>query len=37
MGNLVQLYRYCHLYCRRRSDGAIQWVDLLAVLLGSFD
>lgn len=26
---LVHLFKYAHLYCRRRSDGAYQWVDLL--------
>lgn len=25
---LKRLFRYAHLYVRRRSDGAIQWVDL---------
>lgn len=24
-----RLLNFCHLYCRRRSDGAIQWLDLL--------
>ena len=26
------LMKYCHLYCRRRSDGAIQWIDLLRAM-----
>ncbi len=25
----IEVFRFCHLYCRRRPDGAIQWVDLL--------
>ncbi len=25
---VLQLFNRCHLYCRRRSDGAIQWIDL---------
>jgi hypothetical protein len=28
----IEVFRFCHLYCRRRSDGAIQWVDLLKAM-----
>lgn len=29
------LFKYAHLYCRRRSDGAIQWIDLLRAMTAS--
>lgn len=27
------IFRDCHLYCQRRSDGAIQWVDLTSEMM----
>lgn len=33
MDQIVALFKHCHLYVRRNSDGAIQWVDLLKDML----
>ncbi len=30
---IIEIFRFCYLYCRRRSDGAIQGIDLLKAIL----
>lgn len=31
----TELFKHCDLYCKRLSDGAIQWVSLLRTMLGA--
>lgn len=32
----VRIFKYCHLYVRRRSDGAIQWIDIFRRMMGNY-
>ncbi len=32
---VMQLFRFCDLYCRRRSDGAIQWMNPLRAMFNA--
>jgi hypothetical protein len=37
MQQLASMFKFAHLYVRRRSDGAIQWVDLHALYLAELE
>lgn len=30
---IIEIFRHCHLYCQRISDGSLQWVDLLKAMI----